>query len=42
MSVNRVMLIGNLGKDPEMRFTANGSGYDVHCRGEPQLSPAGR
>ena len=24
MSVNRVMLIGNLGKDPEVRFTANG------------------
>ena len=23
--LNRVMLIGNLGKDPEMRFTANGS-----------------
>ena len=24
MSVNRVMLIGNLGKDPEVRFTPNG------------------
>ena len=24
MSVNKVMLIGNLGKDPEVRFTANG------------------
>jgi single-strand DNA-binding protein len=23
--LNKVMLIGNLGKDPEMRFTANGS-----------------
>src|SRR5947209_5584253 len=23
--LNRVMIIGNLGKDPEMRFTANGS-----------------
>jgi single-strand DNA-binding protein len=23
MSVNKVMLIGNLGKDPEVRFTAN-------------------
>lgn len=23
--LNRVMLIGNLGKDPEMRYTANGS-----------------
>ena|SRR5438105_11779501 len=23
--VNRVMLLGNLGQDPEMRFTANGS-----------------
>jgi len=24
MSVNKVILIGNLGKDPEVRFTANG------------------
>ncbi len=24
-SLNKVMIIGNLGKDPEMRFTANGS-----------------
>ena len=24
MSLNRVMLIGNLGKDPEVRFTPNG------------------
>ncbi len=24
MSVNKVMLIGNLGRDPEVRFTANG------------------
>lgn len=24
MSVNKVMLIGNLGKDPEVRFTSNG------------------
>ena len=24
MSVNKVMLIGNLGKDPELRFTPNG------------------
>ena len=24
MSYNKVMLIGNLGKDPEVRFTANG------------------
>ena len=24
MSVNRVMLIGNLGKDPEVRFTPSG------------------
>ena len=23
--LNKVMIIGNLGKDPEMRFTANGS-----------------
>ena len=23
--LNKVMLIGNLGKDPEMRYTANGS-----------------
>ena len=23
-SLNKVMLIGNLGKDPEMRYTANG------------------
>ena len=23
-SVNKVMLIGNLGKDPEVRFTPNG------------------
>ncbi len=25
MSLNKVMLIGNLGADPEMRFTANGT-----------------
>jgi single-strand DNA-binding protein len=25
MSVNKVILIGNLGKDPELRFTSNGS-----------------
>ncbi|MCZ6449646.1 MAG: single-stranded DNA-binding protein, partial [Deltaproteobacteria bacterium] len=24
MSVNKVILIGNLGRDPEVRFTANG------------------
>jgi single-strand DNA-binding protein len=24
MSVNKVMLVGNLGKDPELRFTASG------------------
>ena len=24
MSVNKVILIGNLGKDPEVRYTANG------------------
>lgn len=24
-SLNKVMIIGNLGRDPEMRFTANGS-----------------
>jgi single-strand DNA-binding protein len=24
-SLNKVMIIGNLGKDPEMRFTPNGS-----------------
>lgn len=24
-SINKVILIGNLGKDPEMRYTANGS-----------------
>lgn len=24
-SLNKVMLIGNLGRDPEMRYTANGS-----------------
>ena len=23
-SLNKVMLIGNVGKDPEMRYTANG------------------
>src|SRR6266516_4001294 len=23
--INKVMIIGNLGRDPEMRFTANGS-----------------
>src|SRR5438094_6132964 len=25
MALNKVMLIGNLGADPEMRFTANGT-----------------
>ena len=24
-SLNKVMIIGNLGRDPEMRFTANGT-----------------
>ena len=24
MSVNKVILVGNLGRDPEVRFTANG------------------
>ena len=25
MSVNKVILVGNLGKDPEMRYTAGGA-----------------
>ena len=33
-SLNKVMLIGNLGKDPEMRYTANGKAvatFSVAC-----------
>ncbi len=44
MSLNKAMIIGNLGRDPEMRYTPERPGGDpVHRRRQPQLQgPAGR
>ena len=42
-SLNKVMLIGNLGKDPEMRYTANGKAvttFTVACN-RSHTSPEG-
>lgn len=41
--LNKVMLIGNLGKDPEMRYTANGSAvttFSIACN-RTFMSPEG-
>ena len=36
MSLNKMLVIGNLGGDPEMRYTANGSPrYDLQHSHEP-------
>ena len=43
MSLNKVMIIGNLGRDPEMRYTPERpGGHPVHGRREPQLQGPGR
>ena len=42
-SLNKVMIIGNLGKDPEMRYMPNGkpvTNFSVAV--QPPLDPAGR
>ena len=43
MSLNKCMIIGNLGRDPEMRYTPSGQAVTQFTRGDqPQLPrPAG-
>ena len=39
--LNKVMIIGNLGKDPEMRFTANGSSVATFSVAVSRQVPSG-
>lgn len=39
--LNKVMIIGNLGKDPEMRFTANGSSVATFSVAVSRQIPSG-
>ncbi len=32
-SLNKAMVIGNLGRDPEIRYTQSGTGGLLHCCG---------
>jgi len=40
-SVNKVILIGNLGKKPELRYTPDVSGHPDVRRGQPAPRPLG-
>ena len=38
MTMNKMMVIGNLGRDPEMRYTPNGQAVTSFFRGhQPQV-----